>query len=202
MKTTPFIALSMMIALTGCGAMTPTRETITGYSIYDIKGSATVTPAAIAEAVTQGLRENSSGIQVSRNIPPYPIPDTPGRFTLTNPFAKSNMGALLAAQGANMTMATCDGAFVVGNAQNSSMKDYGENATFTVCLWQYKDGYHLDFYTKFDRVSGGVSTKTLAATLMRPLTGDSSQFIPRTINNVVAEVQKLGLQTSVVESYP
>lgn len=197
-----FIVAIIALACAGCGSTTPTRETISSYSIYDIKGPASVSPSTVADAVTNGLKVGSSGIQVTRNLPAYPVPDQPGRFTLTNPFANSNMGALMAASGNSMTIPKCDGAFVVGNAQNSSMRDYGENTVFYICLWQYQGGYHLDFYTRFDRQSGGFNTKTLAATLMRPLTGDSSQFIPRTIGNVTAEIQKAGLTPTLIDSYP
>ena len=195
------IALATAVACAGCGSTTPTKETITGYSIYDIKGPA-ISPAAVAQVVTAGLKKGSSGIQVTQNLPPYPVPDAPGRFTLVNPLGNSNLAALIAAQGGAITVPKCDGAFVIGVAQNSAMKEYGENTQFHVCLWQYAGGYHLDFYTRFDRQSGGFSAKTLAATLMRPLMGDSSQFIPRTIGNVTGEIEKLGLTPTLVDSYP
>lgn len=196
------VVLATAVICAGCGSVTPTHETITGYAIYDIKASGMVSPATVAGAVTEGLKEGTSGIQITQNIPPYPVPDQPGRFTLVNPLANSNLGALMGAKAASMTVPSCNGAFVIGNAQNSSMRDYGENTAFYICLWQYKEGYHLDFYTRFDRQSGGVNSQVLAATLMRPLTGDSSQFIPRTINNVLAAVQKRGMTPTLVESYP
>ena len=196
------VVVALVLACSGCGSTTPTKETITSYSIYDVRGPSSVSPAAVAEAVTNGLKQSSSSIQVTRNLPPYPVPDQPGRFTVTNPFANTQMGALAQAAGSNFNVAKCDNAFVVGSAVNSGMREYGENTQFYVCLWQYKEGYHLDFYVKFDRQSGGFSTKTLAATLMRPLTGDSSQFIPRTIGNVTAEIEKIGLKPTLADSFP
>jgi hypothetical protein len=60
----------------------------------------------------------------------------------------------------------------------------------------------LNIYTTFSKASGAFNAATIAATMMRPLVGDSSQFIPRTIKNVVENLQALGATVSLTEAFP
>ncbi len=62
-------------------------------------------------------------------------------------------------------------------------------------------GHSLNIYTTFTKVSGSVSAATLGATLMRPFVGDSGQFIPRTIGQIVEGLQKTGAAVTLVEAY-
>ncbi|HEY6513942.1 MAG TPA: hypothetical protein VI032_18335 [Burkholderiaceae bacterium] len=66
----------------------------------------------------------------------------------------------------------------------------------------YQGGYSLNIYTTFTKVSGSVSAATMGATLMRPFVGDSSQFIPRAIEQIVQGVQQAGGTVTLVEAYP
>ena len=72
------------------------------------------------------------------------------------------------------------GAILTANARDSSMAAYGEATSFFACLMPYQGGYSLNVYTTFSKASGSFNAATLAATLARPLVGDTSQFIPRT----------------------
>ena len=58
------------------------------------------------------------------------------------------------------------------------------------------------FTTTFTKASGAFSAATLGATLARAVVGDSSQFIPRTIAQVVEAVKQTGAVVSLVEAYP
>lgn len=66
----------------------------------------------------------------------------------------------------------------------------------------YQGGWSLNVYTTFRKASGAFNAQTLAATLMRPLTGDSSQFIPRTINSMAEAVKATGATARLVEAFP
>lgn len=90
----------------------------------------------------------------------------------------------------------------MATAQNTGMSEYGEGSSFAACLWQYQGGYHIDIYTSFRRSSGGFNPEMLGAMLARKAVGDSSQFIPRTINDIVDGVEKTGSQVTIVEKYP
>jgi hypothetical protein len=140
-----------------------------------------------------------TSVNITSGIPPSPLPEKPGRFQLVNPFKGSALGAMAGAAG---VMSVCEGALVTATSRDSGMASYGENTMFFLCLLPYTSGYHLDIYVSFTRKSGGFSTNTMAATLMRPLMGDSSQFIPRTIQNIVKAIEEAGATTKLVEQYP
>jgi hypothetical protein len=67
---------------------------------------------------------------------------------------------------------------------------------------QRTEGYHLDVYTTFTKQAGGFGAKELGAQLARSVVGDSSQYIPKTINTVVQEVRSTGAAVTLVETYP
>ena len=186
------------VVLVGCASMTPTVTRQEAYAIYDIKaGSAT--PAAISDAVTQALQKNMTGVRVSKEIPPSPLPAKPQRFVLNDIFKNS---AFAAAAGVNFKVPSCPGAMLTTSASNEAMAKYGENTTFFVCVQPYTEGYWLTVYSTFSKTSGAVSPQMLGADLARAFVGDSSQFIPRTVNDIIASVKATGAAVSVLEAYP
>ena len=202
MKTETVLACALVALLTGCAATTPTRETSVGYAVYDIKATPDVGSARIAEAIKLALQKNTSRVQITNGIPPSPLPEKAPRFQLVSPFKGSNLAALAAASGQSVQVPTCEGATLTANARDSSMSSYGEATTFFTCLMPYQGGYSLNVYTTFSKASGSFSAATLGATLARPLVGDTSQFIPRTIGQIVARVQQTGATVSLLEAYP
>jgi hypothetical protein len=66
----------------------------------------------------------------------------------------------------------------------------------------YQSGYALNVYTTFTKASGAFNAATLAATMTRTVVGDSSQFIPRTIAQMVDSVKATGAGVTLVEAYP
>lgn len=193
-----FASLAMLIS--GCSSTTPKNEVQISYWIYDIKTNKSATD--VGTGVVEALQSQMSSVNVSRNIPPSPLPDKPGRFQMSNPFAKSGLGALMASQGVSMQLPTCEGAVLIANSQQSGMNNWGENTTANSCLWQYKDGYRLDMIVTFSNSSGGYDVKSLAKALVNPLMGDSSQFIPTRINNIVEKLNNNGMKATLVEKYP
>ncbi|MBE4583292.1 hypothetical protein BOO34_18665 [Vibrio navarrensis] len=99
-----------------------------------------------------------------------------------------------------MTIPTCEGALVYAQAADTSMSQHGENTQFYTCLWQYKEGYHVDIYTQFQIESGGLAN--LGQDLVRGVMGDSSQFIPRTIGNIKSNLEALNVKADLVDAYP
>lgn len=195
-------AVAAVALLAGCASTTRTVETTPGYAIYDIKAAPGVTHALVAEAVKTSLQKNMSSVQVTNAIPPSPLPEKAGRFQLVSPFKGSNLAALAAASGQSLQVPTCEGAIMTAQAGDSSMSQYGEATSFFACVMPYQGGWSLNVYTTFRKASGTFNVQTLAATLMKPLTGDSSQFIPRTINSMVEAVKATGATVTLVEAFP
>lgn len=199
---TPLTCTAAILLASGCASVTPTREISSGYAIFDIKAGSDIGPARIAEAVKVALQKNVSQINIVNGIPPSPLPDKPPRFQLVSPFKGSNLGALAAASGQNLQVPACEGAILTANARDTSYARYGEGTTLFACLMPYQGGYALNVYTTFTRASGAFSAATLGATLARTVVGDSSQFIPRTIAQVVEGVKATGASVTLLEAYP
>ena len=204
MRTFNFIAAvsSLLFALLGCASVTPTQELRSGYAIFDIKPGPDATSASIAEAVKVALQANLSQVRIEYGIPPSPLPDKAPRFQLSSPFKGSRLEALAAASGQSLQVANCEGAILTAHGGNTSMRQYGEGSTYFACLMPYQGGYALNIYTTFSKASGAFNTQTLAATLMRPVVGDSADLIPRTISQIVEGVKKTGSTVTLVEAYP
>jgi hypothetical protein len=190
------------VALAGCASSTPTVESSSGYAVFDIKAGPEVSAAQIAQAVKTAIQKNMSKAQIVNGIPPSPLPEKAPRFQLVSPFKGSNMGALMAASGQNLQIPTCEGPILTVNARDNSMASYSEGTTFFACVMPYQGGYALNTYTTFTKASGAFSAATLGATLARAVVGDSSQFIPRTIAQVVDAVKQTGAVVTLVEAYP
>lgn len=201
MKTNVMLCATALL-VAGCASTTPTRETSVGYAIYDIKAAPEVGGAKIADAIKVALQKNTSRVQIVNGLPPSPLVEKAARFQLVSPLKGSNLAALAAASGQSVQVPTCEGATLTANARDSSMARYGEGTTFFACLMPYQGGYSLNVYTTFTKVSGGVNAATMGATLMRPFVGDSGQFIPRTIGQIVEGVQQAGATVTLVEAYP
>lgn len=202
MKLLGSAAVAAMLVLAGCASMTPTVETTPGYAVFDIQSAPGVGHAQMVEAVKVALQKNMSAVQITNSIPPSPLPQKMPRFALVSPFKGSSLGALAASSGQDMRVPVCDGAVMTARAGDRSLASYGELTSFFACLMPYQGGWSLSIYTTFKKASGTFSTQTLAAALVQPLTGDSSQFIPRTIGSVVQAVKATGATVTLVESYP
>ena len=199
-KRLKMVSLSLIACsvLASCASMTPTKERSEGYRIYDLKQVSSL--STLAKSLKMSLQKNSDKAVFTNNIPPHPLPEEPGRFQVVNPFANSNLGALMAAQGGGPRVPKCENSPFTGMTQDNF--DGSENTTFFVCLQPYKEGYHMDIYYTFTKVSGGFSAEALGKALAQSVAGDSSQFIPRTIADLEKAAQSSGAKIKLVESYP
>lgn len=203
MRTTRLTAALAAIMLSACGTLTPTREVTEGYAIFDVKAGADVSPAKLTHAVRASLQKNMSAVQITTGIPPAAVPEKIPRFQLVSPFGTgSGIAAVAAAQGQSLKVPVCEGAILTANARDTSMRRYGEGTSFFACLMTYRGGYALSVYTTFSKASGAFNSQVLAATLMRPLVGDSSQFINRAIADMVQALKGVGAEVALVEAYP
>lgn len=186
------------LGVVGCASMTPTVTKQEAYAIYDIKGSG-ASAGAIGDGITQALQKNMTGVRVNKEIPPSPLPAKPQRFTLNDLFKNSGLAVMA---GASFKIPSCPGAMLTTSASNEAMAKYGENTTFFVCVQPYVEGYWMTVYSTFSKRSGASSPAMVGADLARAFVGDSSQFIPRTVNDLVAAAKATGANVTVVEAYP
>ena len=196
-----FLCAALVAALFGCASTTPTREVSSAYAIFDIKAGPEVPASRIAEAVKVALQQYASEVRIVNGIPPYPLPEKAPRFQLVSPF-KGELAALAAASGQQVQVPSCEGAILTANASDTSHAKYGEGTRFFACLMPYQGGYALNIHATYSKASGAFSAATLGATLAREFVGDTSQFIPRTINGIVTGVKATGASVTLVEAYP
>jgi hypothetical protein len=200
--STAILGMTSVLALAGCAMSTPTVETTYGYAVFDIKAGPEIGTARIAEAIKVAVQKNMTRAQITNGIPPSPLPTSAPRFQLVSPFKGSNVGALAAASGQNLQVPMCEGTVLTVNAKDDSMSKYAEGTTFFACMMPYQGGYALDVYTTFRKASGAFNASIMAATLGRTVMGDSSQFIPRTIGQIVDSIKQTGATVTMTEAYP
>jgi len=192
--------LLFAVILTGCASTRPTYQTESAFVIYDIQPE-TIDRSQFLDAITKAVQKHSSQVRINREIPPAELPEKPGRFVLKDPFANSNMAALMAASGHSTKIPVCDGSLMTLSSADTSMSEFGERTSFHLCVFPYKQGYHVNIYSSFSRASGSFSAATLGATLARSVVGDSSQLIPRTMNEVRLAAEQFGGKVNIVDSY-
>ena len=189
---------ALTLGLVGCASMTPTTETSSSYVVYDIQDS-DLASDILADAVLRGIQSETSRVRATRGIPSYPLIEQPARFELKRPEVTGNLAALV---GEMPQRPSCSGSVLTVNAVNSGMASQGENTMFFACVIPYAGGHTLSIYTTFEKTSGGFSAQALGASLARSVTGDSSQFIPKTIDAIMTQVDALNVTYEVLDQYP
>lgn len=193
------LALLPLVFAAGCASLTPTKEQVEGFNIYDIQTaySSTLT-MQLAGNLKQAMQENAKDVQFNNALPPATLPETAPRFQVVNPFKDAT--GIMAMAGNSIKIPKCEGAVI----EATSHDDFAgaESTTFFVCLMPYQKGYHMDVYYSFTKLSGGLSNQALGRALTESVMGDSSQFIPRTIAALENAIKSGGVQPTLVDQYP
>lgn len=194
------LSVVAMVVLSGCASMTPTHQTESAFVIFDVKPG-TLERGKVMDNVANAVKKHASNARITRDIPPAVLPDTPGRFELVEPFAKSKVGALMSAQGQTMKVPVCKDSVLTMNTADNSMAQRGEKTSFFLCVMPYMTGYSVNIYATYTKASGGLSPTALGASLAQSVLGDSSQFIPRAMNDVRTALEGIGGQVTTVDEY-
>lgn len=190
------ISVFALIVLAGCSSMTPTYKKEASFVIYDVQ-SASINRSQLLDAVTEAVQKNQSQVRVTRDIQTGELSDKPVRFVIKDPLANSSIGAMMAANGQSMKTATCDNPVLTLASGNTS----GSGTTsFFLCVIPYKAGYSINIYATFSSSSGGISVAALSSALSKSIAGDSSQFIPRSMNDVRTAVENIGGKVTIIDS--
>ncbi|WP_245879908.1 hypothetical protein [Vibrio gangliei] len=196
------LILSASAMLSGCGsvnnALAEKSTTVEYYRIFNVETNSN--RSAVIKAASNGLGRNINSANESTPIPNFSTPpEQSGRFHLVNPFAGSNMASLAAANGVSLKIATCDGAVWVAQAT----REIQDSSTLklTSCLWQYKNGYHLDVYASFNKQTGGLMQ--ISRSLSDAMVGTSEEWTEKTFLDIVREIRKeTGAKITYLEGYP
>ena len=191
-------------ALTGCGAtnnyLGQKTKTVEYYRIFDLKTSAS--RQVVSKAASDGIGRNAGNAQEATPIPASgEIPEKPGRFKLVNPFEGSKLAVLAGGGGGSLgvRMATCEGASWTAQAQRNVS---GSNSlNLTACLYQYKEGYHLDLYAVFTKQEGGLAQ--ISRDMANAMVGTPEEWTEKTFLDIVRSIRaKTGAEVTLVEAQP
>ena len=157
--------------------------------------------ASVIKAASDRLGRNVNNAQEASPIPKSAtLPDTPGRFAVVNPFEGSKFAMLAGGAGSlGFQMATCDGAAWSAKAVRDVA---GSNKlNLTACLFQYKDGYHVDMYAVFVKNEGGLYQ--ISRDLAHAMVGTPEEWTEKTFLDVVRSVHaKVDAKVTLLEAQP
>ncbi|MGE0081840.1 MAG: hypothetical protein AB7U81_11140 [Thiohalomonadaceae bacterium] len=195
--------LSLAVFATGCGtlnnALVEKTKTVEYYRIFDIKTNAD--RQSVAEAASNGLGRNVNDAKEAMPIPTFSTPpDEPGRFKLVNPFEGSKMAAFAAmGGGVGLKIATCDGAVWTASAKRDIAGS--DNLNITACLFQYKQGYHLDVYGTFSKKEGGLMQ--ISRSMAGAMVGTPEEWTEKTFLDIVRSIRTAtGADVAFLEGQP
>jgi hypothetical protein len=201
------ITVVAALALAGCGStnnyLAEKTQTVEYYRIFDIKTAAN--RQMVAKAASNGMGRNVNNAQEAMPIPSSAdIPEKAGRFKLVNPFEGSRMGALAALAGGSAgslgpRLVTCEGA--VWTAQAHRNVSRSSNLDRSACIFQYKDGYHLDLYAIFTKQEGGLFQ--ISRDMAHAIVGTPEEWTEKTFLDIVRSIRtSVGAEIVLLEAQP
>lgn len=203
MKHLLLISALVSTTLVGCGTannyLAEKKQTVEYYRIFDLK--TTATRQAVAKAASNGLGRNVNNAQEATPIPiSSEIPSQPGRFQLVNPFAGTKFAVLAGGAGSlGLRIATCEGAVWTAKAQRRVAGSNDLNVT--TCLFQYKDGYHLNVYAVFTKQEGGLMQ--ISRDMANSMVGTPEEWTEKTFLDIVRSIKaSTGSDIALLEAQP
>lgn len=94
---------------------------------------------------------------------------------------------------------TCDGVSWTAKAER---RIQGSNAlNLTACLFQYKDGYHLDLYAVFTKQEGGLMQ--ISRDMATAMVGSPEEWTEKTFLDIVRSIKaQTGANIALLEGQP
>lgn len=170
------------------------------YHIFDFKTA--VKRGEMIRILQDGINPNISKSNTVTPIVMGPAPETPGRFTLVNPFENSPYaGFISTSQLSTIKQARCDGAVWISSAVRKVRGS--QQLMITLCLFPYVEGYQLDVYAIDIKEKGGGLDARLGRALGQAIVGNSDNWTNKTILDVVRYVRTTtGATVTYIEGQP
>lgn len=123
------LAIASIAFITSCASVAPTTETYTGYRIYHVSSDYNLTQ--VRDAVLNAAKELNNNAQITNGIPPYPLPEKPGRFQIKD----------MAFGPVTMQFPQTPGATI--SVRSSNDNGSAEKMNWVAGVYPYKDGYSI-----------------------------------------------------------
>lgn len=175
------------------------------YAIVDFKTDAP--KAMLADTVEKSITGYASDLQTNRPIG-VPMPETPGRFVITNPLEGSPLAGMMAMAGnaAQFQTASCPGAVWTANF---TRKISGVQSMRSVlCIYQYKtkDGEQhaqLQMYVNDVAERGGSILERAGRAAATKMVGTPEEFTAKMLKDAVSSIEvATGAGAFLVEGEP
>lgn len=196
------VMMFVLIMISACGTanhyLVPKTKVTEYLRIFDFKTSAP--RQSVAKAASAGLGRNTTEFKEATPIPSGDVPEKPGRFKLVNRLEGSRYAKYAGnVESISMRAAKCEDAVWVANAQRTSRGNY--NLNLYACLYQYKDGYHLDVYSVFTKQEGGL--QQVSRDMAYSVVGSAESWVEKTILDIVRSIQEqTASKATLVEAQP
>nr|WP_294865700.1 hypothetical protein [uncultured Pseudogulbenkiania sp.] len=208
-KTFPLALLLSSLMLTACGTtnnyLAEKTKSVEMYQIFDIKTKAK--RQQVATAASDGLGRNTNGAREYTPLVPGELPDKPGRFQLVdmasnlqgNPMAGLLQMAAMQNGGFGLKTVKCEGAVWTAKAVRDVSGSNRMN--LDLCLFPYKEGYHLDMYATFQQQQGGLFQ--ISRDLANAMVGTPEQWANKTLIDTVQSIaEHTGAKITRLEGEP
>lgn len=152
-KAISVASIACALAMTPIAAVAQDSSRTTElYHIFDFKTA--LKRGEMIKVLQDGINPNISKSNTVTPIVMGPAPETPGRFTLVNPFENSPYaGFISTSQLSTIKQARCDGAVWISSAVRKVRGS--QQLMITLCLFPYVEGYQLDVYAIDIKEKGG-----------------------------------------------
>jgi len=177
----------LLLNLVACGsvnkALVDKKTNKEYYHIFDIKTK--TEGKKIAKSVSSGIQKNVNSLQESWPIPPKEVPKKADRFETKNPYEGTKVAALTGGAGTlAFKTVMCDGAIWTGKAERDTSTD---KTQVNLCLWPYKEGYHINFYMQYREKELNLMQRIFAPIVYSAI-GDPQEWVNKMVLDTVQQV--------------
>lgn len=167
------------------------------FAVYDIRAD-DAARAKLQELIASAVKVYATKNKVNDEFMPVATP--PG----TVPQMELRK---ISSRGLNAHEPRCDNALFSIDGTNDSYGKYGEMSRVMACLFRYEQGYRLNYYGLYYRMTTSSSVQGLGAMLGRAITGavglgDSSKFIVTTMDDFQKRIREAGYDIKLVRLAP
>jgi len=167
------------------------------FAVYDIQADDAALPK-LREMVMSAVKVYATKNKINDEFAPLATP----KGTLPQMELRK-----ISSRGLNAHEPKCDNALFSIDGTNDSYGKYGEMSRVMACLFRYENGYRLNYYGLYYRMTTSSSVQGLGAMLGRAITGavglgDSSKFIVTTMDDFHKRIQDAGYPIKLVRLMP